>query len=49
MFHEIGYEVKRLVRIRIGNLWLSDLPRGHWRLLTKREVKSLSHGSNARE
>jgi 23S rRNA pseudouridine2605 synthase len=41
MFHEIGYEVKRLVRIRIGNLWLSDLPRGHWRLLTKREVESL--------
>jgi 23S rRNA pseudouridine2605 synthase len=45
MFHEIGYEVKRLVRIRIGNLWLSDLPRGHWRLLTKHELKSLSHGS----
>ena len=41
MFHEIGYEVKRLVRIRIGNLWLSDLPRGHWRLLTKRELQSL--------
>ena len=40
MFHEIGYEVKRLVRIRIGNLWLSDLPRGHWRPLTKREIKS---------
>ena len=41
MFHEIGYEVKRLVRIRIGNLWLSDLPRGHWRLLTKREIESV--------
>ncbi len=49
MFHEIGYEVKRLVRIRIGNIRLSDLPRGHWRPLTKRELELLSHGSNARE
>jgi 23S rRNA pseudouridine2605 synthase len=42
MFHEIGYEVKRLVRIRTGNLRLGDLPRGHWRPLTKRELTSLS-------
>ena len=41
MFHEIGYEVKRLVRIRIGNLWLGNLPRAHWRALTKRELASL--------
>jgi len=41
MFHEIGYEVKRLVRIRIGNLRLSDLPRGHWRALTKSELAAL--------
>jgi len=41
MFHEIGYEVKRLVRTRIGNLRLGDLPRGYWRALTKREVESL--------
>ena len=40
MFHEIGYEVKRLVRVRIGNLRLGDLPRGHWRPLTKREIES---------
>jgi 23S rRNA pseudouridine2605 synthase len=40
MFHEIGYDVKRLVRIRIGNLRLSDLPRGHWRPLAKRETES---------
>mgnify|MGYP003694811289 CR=1 FL=1 len=31
MFHEIGYEVKGLVRVRVGNLRLGDLPRGHWR------------------
>ncbi len=41
MFHEIGYEVKRLVRVRIGNLRLGDLPRGHWRPLTKREIESV--------
>lgn len=41
MFHEIGYEVKRLVRIRIGNLRLGDLPRGQWHVLTKRELESL--------
>jgi 23S rRNA pseudouridine2605 synthase len=41
MFHEIGYDVKRLMRMRIGNLRLGGLPRGHWRALTKREVESL--------
>ncbi len=43
MFHEIGYEVKSLVRIRVGNLCIGDLPRGHWRALTKREVAALKH------
>ena len=42
MFYEVGYEVKRLVRIRIGRLRLGDLPRGHWRQLTKGELESLS-------
>jgi 23S rRNA pseudouridine2605 synthase len=41
MFHEIGYEVKRLIRIRIGNLRLGDLPHGHWRALSKHELRSL--------
>jgi len=41
MFHEIGYEVKSLVRIRVGNLRIGDLPRGHWRALTKRELELL--------
>src|SRR3954469_13063340 len=35
MFYELGYEVKRLIRIRIGHLRLGDLPRGHWRPLSK--------------
>src|SRR5438132_13632987 len=42
MFHAIGCEVKRLVRVRVGNVRLGDLPRGHWRALTKRELTSLS-------
>jgi pseudouridine synthase len=41
MFHEIDYEVKSLVRVRVGNLRLGDLPRGHWRALTKRELAAL--------
>ena len=41
MFYEVGYEVKRLVRIRIGRLHLGDLPRGHWRPLSKGELDSL--------
>jgi 23S rRNA pseudouridine2605 synthase len=49
MFEAVGYRIKHLLRIRIGNLRLGDLPRGHWRPLTKRELQSLSHGSNARE
>lgn len=41
MFYEVGYEVKRLVRTRIGNLRLGDLPRGHWRPLTTAELRAL--------
>lgn len=41
MFYEVGYDVKRLVRTRIGNLRLGDLPRAHWRPLTGAELKSL--------
>ena len=47
MFHEIGYEVKRLVRVRIGNLHLGDLPTGHWRALTRREIKSVEAAVSA--
>ena len=42
MFYEVGYEVKRLIRIRIGRLRLGDLPRGHWRPLTGGELNSLA-------
>lgn len=42
MFYELGYKVERLVRVRVGNLRLGDLPRGHWRALSKNEVRSLT-------
>jgi len=47
MFYEVGYAVKRLVRTRIGNLRLGDLPRGHWRALTKSELRSLDPSKTA--
>lgn len=41
MFYEVGYEVTRLVRTRIGSLRLGDLPRGHWRALSSAELRAL--------
>jgi 23S rRNA pseudouridine2605 synthase len=41
MFEAVGFRVKRLVRTRIGSLRLGDLPRGHWRILTKSQLGSL--------
>jgi 23S rRNA pseudouridine2605 synthase len=41
MFEAVGYKVKRLVRVRIGDVRLGDLPRGHWRALSKRELELL--------
>jgi 16S rRNA U516 pseudouridylate synthase RsuA-like enzyme len=41
MFEAVGYRVERLVRIRIGNLRIGNLPRGHWRALAERELRSL--------
>jgi len=46
MFYAVGYEVKRLVRVRIGNLRLGDLPQGQWRALSKTELDSLKRTQN---
>ena len=45
MFYELGFEVKKLVRVRVGHLRLGDLPRGYWRPLTRSELKSLQPDS----
>jgi 23S rRNA pseudouridine2605 synthase len=42
MFEALEYRVKHLVRVRIGNIYLGELPRGDWRPLSKREVDSLT-------
>jgi 16S rRNA U516 pseudouridylate synthase RsuA-like enzyme len=39
MFFKFGYEVKRLVRIQIGNLSLDSLAAGQHRVLTQDDVK----------
>lgn len=41
MFHEVGYEVVDLCRLRQGPLSLGDLKTGTWRFLKKDEVLSL--------
>ena len=41
MFEVMGYRVERLMRTRIGKLRLGELPKGHWRPLTKSELASL--------
>src|SRR5436853_1755760 len=41
MFEAVGYGVKHLARIRIGHLRLGALQRGHWRVLTKRELEKV--------
>jgi 23S rRNA pseudouridine2457 synthase len=40
----IGHPTLRLMRVRIGNFWLGDLPAGQWRILSAKECKFvLSH------
>jgi 23S rRNA pseudouridine2605 synthase len=41
MLYKVGYEVKRLIRMRIGSLRLTELRAGEWRILTPAEVRML--------
>lgn len=41
IFEHLGYEVKKLDRVIFAGLTKKDLPRGHWRHLTKQEVINL--------
>lgn len=43
IFEHLGYEVKKLDRVYYAGLTKKDLPRGHWRHLTKQEVIMLKH------
>ena len=35
----IGHPTLRLVRVRVGNFWLGDLPPGKWKILDAAETK----------
>lgn len=39
MFYQLGYEVERLVRVRVGGLSLKGLSRGAWKELTDAEIE----------
>lgn len=41
IFEHLGYEVVRLDRVMFAGLTKKDLPRGHWRHLTRQEVNNL--------
>lgn len=41
MCERLGYEVKTLERVRIGEIRLEDIAPGRWRFLTREEIKSL--------
>jgi len=41
MFEALGYQVTKLLRVRIGNLWLGDLETGRWAVLNAKEIKRL--------
>ncbi len=41
IFEHLGYRVVRLDRVAFAGLTKKDLPRGHWRHLTKQEVINL--------
>ena len=41
MLYELGYEVERLVRVRIGVLKIGETRPGDWRILTPKEIATL--------
>ena len=49
MFHELGYEVEKLVRVRIGSLRIEGLPPAHWRALKQDEIAELVAGAGIGE
>jgi len=41
MLYDLGYEVERLARIRLGPLKIGEMRPGEWRLLTSKEIAAL--------
>jgi 23S rRNA pseudouridine2605 synthase len=44
MFAALGVPIVRLARVRIGSVWLGDLPSGRARALKEPEIKALAEG-----
>ena len=49
MCAHVGHPVRRLTRVRMGSIRLDDLPPGHWRDLTPREIATLKKQSTKNE
>ena len=45
IFSYFGYDVKQLIRVRIGNLELADLPLGQFRQVTAAEIQTMLTGA----
>ena len=45
IFSYFGYDVKQLIRVRIGNLELGDLPLGQFRVVTSAEIQTMLTGA----
>ncbi|MBU0461026.1 MAG: rRNA pseudouridine synthase [Nanoarchaeota archaeon] len=46
LFFHFGYKTQRLIRIRIGRLYIGDLKKGAYRDITKKEIDLIFSGSN---
>jgi 23S rRNA pseudouridine2605 synthase len=45
IFSYFGYDVKQLIRVRIGNIELGDLPIGQFRQVTAMEIQTMLSGA----
>ena len=41
MFYALGYEVKKLTRVRIGPIHIQSMPPASWRVLPQKEIEAL--------
>lgn len=44
MFEALGYKATKLLRVRVGGLWLGDLAPGQWAILNNKEIEMLGAG-----
>jgi len=47
MLYDLGYEVERLARVRLGPLKIGEMRPGEWRILTSKEVATLKAAAPA--